>query len=75
MKVYVVIREEWDCQAGAYNDIYRTIKGVFTNKDGADEALRQLSHIDSYQEKEDYIDRGVTYYIEDYETDKIIDED
>ena len=75
MKVYVVIREEWDCQAGAYNDIYRTIKGVFTNKDGADEASRQLNSIDSYREERGSIDRGVNYYIEDYETDKIIDED
>lgn len=71
MKVYVLIKEEWE-RSCDYNNLYTTIKGIFTNKDEADKAVEKLRSVDAYQKEDDHSDMGIDYYVDDYETDIII---
>jgi hypothetical protein len=74
MKVYVIIREEWDSYAGSYNECWTTIKGIFTDKKSAKEAAKKLKLIDAYRKKSDYSDMGIDYTVEEFETDKIVED-
>ena len=74
MKVYVIIREEWDRYAGSYNERWTTIKGIFTDKKSANEAAKKLKLIDAYRKKSDYSDMGIGYTVEGIETDKIVED-
>lgn len=74
MKVYVIIREEWDRFASEYNECWTTIKGIFTDKKSANEAAKKLKLIDAYRKKTDYSDMGIDYTVEEFETNKIVED-
>lgn len=74
MKVYLIIREEWYRDNGECNDLYTDVKGVFLDRGKAKEAVSELTAKDGYEKKDAYVYEGVSYKVEEYETDKIKEE-
>ena len=76
MKVYVIFREGWDDFCYDDQDYSSDVYGVFTDKDKAIEAVKELNDKESYEEKgvgDSGFDcsRGVNYYISSCETNVI----
>lgn len=78
MKVYVIIKEVWDNFCYEDQDLLTYVYGVFTNREKAIEAAKELNNRDGY--REDGIgdhsceaSRGIEYYIASCETDVVGD--
>ena len=73
MKVYVLFKEEWDYSCLEDKDYRKDVFGVFTNKDDAEKAVMGLNEKEKYVVKEssEFAIKGLNYYIQECETDKI----
>lgn len=74
MKAYLIIREQWYRDNGECNDLYTDVKGVFLDKKKAEMAASGLTAKDGYEKKDAYVYEGISYKVEEYETDRIMED-
>lgn len=78
MKVWIVIKEQWDYSCLEDKDYRRNVIGVFTNKEEAEWVTEMLKTQKGYkiQDKDGVLAvEGVDFYILERETDIIFEEE
>lgn len=77
MKIWIVIKEQWDYSCLEDKDYRRNVIGVFTNKEEAEKITDKLKDEKGYKKGENqvYSVEGVDFYILERETDIVFEEE